>query len=109
MRRKYAAQIKATAISDEHMGTAAVDEQINLMDAVPFDMVTALHGLPIPNVITLGAMNDTTVSDMASIVPGSPCCIITQKLLSASQENRSFCDVDMNGHVSDMSLAMMLM
>ena len=74
MHRKYAAEIKATAISDEHMGTA-VNEQINLTAAVPFDMVTALKGPLIPNVIMLGAKNDTAVLDMASVVSSTPCII----------------------------------
>ena len=70
-------------------------------------MVIALRGPPIPNVITVVAIDDTIIAeknDMASVVSGPP-LVSTQQLLSALQESKSFCDVDMDGHVSDMSPA----
>jgi hypothetical protein len=81
MRRRYAAQI---AQNTEHT------------NAIPLDIVAAFSGLLLPTVITLDATNDPTMAnkhDMVSVV----------RLRSALQENKAFCDVDMDGHLSDMS------
>jgi hypothetical protein len=92
MRRKYVEQMRATSISD--VGKQPGKGQINSTEAVPFDVVTtALRGPPIPNVITLVAMDDIIIAgqnDIASGVSG-PFLVSTQQLLSALQEsNESF-------------------
>jgi hypothetical protein len=107
MRRRHAAQINSTAISKTEAGT--VTEQIHWTDAVPFDIVDALRGPPIPTVITLVKSDDPIMAnkyDMASVTACPP-FVSTQRLLSALQENKSFCDVDMDGHLSYMSLTKM--
>ena len=92
------------------MGLPAVEgQQINPAEAVPFDTVTYLRGPPILNVITLVNLvktRGTDENDMDSVVSGPP-PPSTQRLLSALQESSAFCDVDMVGHVSDMSPALM--
>ena len=73
MRRKYAAQMRATSIPD--VGKQPVKGQINSTEAVPFYMVIALRGPPIPNVIMLVAMDDVIIADendMASVESGPP-------------------------------------
>ena len=98
MRRKYAVQMRATE-----------GQQLYPAEAVAFTMVTAMAGPPIPNVITLVdsvETRGTDENDMGSVVSGPP-LPSTQRLLSALQENTAFCDVDMEGHVSDMSPALM--
>ena len=90
MRRKYAVQIRATSIPN--VGKQPVKGQIKSTEAVPFYMVTALRGPPIPNLIPLVAMDDIIIADkndMASIVSG-PHFVSAQQLLSALQESKSF-------------------
>lgn len=90
MHRRYAAQI---AQNTEHI------------DAIPWDIVAAFSGPRLPTVITLDATNDPTMAnehDMVSVVYG-PHGVTTQHLLSALQENKAICDVEMDGHLSDMS------
>jgi hypothetical protein len=74
------------------------------IDAIPLDIVAAfLSGPHLPTVITLDATNDPTTAnehDMVSVVSGS-LGASTQRLLSALQENKAICDVEMDGHLSD--------
>jgi hypothetical protein len=104
MRRKYAVQMRPKSISD--VGKRPVKGQINSIEAVPFYVVTALRRPPIPNVITLVAMDDIIIAgknDMASDV-SSPFLVSRKRLVSALQEsNKSFWDVDTDGQVTDMS------
>ena len=109
MRRKYTAQTMAS-ITISYAGMQAVEgQQINPAEAFLIDMVTALRGPPILNVITLVnsiETRGTDENDMGSLVSGPPLSS-TQRLLSALQESSAFCDVDMEGQVSDMSPALM--
>jgi hypothetical protein len=67
MRRKYAVQMRATSIPD--VGKQPVEGQLNSTDAVPFYVVTALRGPPIPNVITLVAMNAIRIAEKMIWLP----------------------------------------
>ena len=90
MRRRYLAQLA---------------QNTERIDAIPLDIVAAFGRPLLPTVITLDATNEPTMAnkhDMMSVRSG-PRGVTTQRLLSALQENKAICDVEMDGHLSEMS------